>query len=169
MVKYTWKKVSGKWYYIDSNGSKVTGFARIDGSVYYFSSKGVMLTGWQKADGKWYYFLSGGNAASGWKKISGKWYYFSASDNCVMVTGLQTIDGKRYYFKSSGAMQPAGWFNLGNKTNPKWYYAGKDGSLLTGMWIIGKDLYLFDNSGLMVRNASVSGLYFGSDGRCINW
>lgn len=188
-VLYTgWHKMNGKWYYFYRNSDNafapfaVNGTAeKIDGTWYVFNSdcslaknkwvkevSSVYWHEWEGDDIEYLYADSKGHAAVGWKKISKKWYYFDEKDNCMMVRGFKKIDGKRYYFKSSGAMQTVGWFNLGTKSNPKWYYANKDGSLLIGGWYIGNDRYYFDSNGLMARNKWVGNYYYGSDGRCTN-
>lgn len=80
----------------------MTGVLSLSGKYYYLGSDGAQKTGWQKPGSYWYYFGESGGAASiGWKKIGGTWYYFKS--NGRMVTGTVTIDGKRYRFASSGA------------------------------------------------------------------
>ena len=49
-----------KWYYMDENGVRTTGWKLIDGQWYYFNSSGVMQTDWTKINGQWYYFNSNG-------------------------------------------------------------------------------------------------------------
>ena len=80
----------------------MTGVLSLSGKYYYLGSDGAQKTGWQKPGSYWYYFGESGGAASiGWKKIGGPWYYFKS--NGRMVTGPVTSDGKRYRFASSGA------------------------------------------------------------------
>ncbi len=38
-----WKRIYGKWYYIDGKGLKTTGMKDIGNKRYYFDSDGVML------------------------------------------------------------------------------------------------------------------------------
>jgi len=140
IIKFSWQKISSKWYYIDNNGNKAKGFVLIDGKYYYFdTSTGAMLTKWQLIDGNWYYFASGGNALTGWQKISKKWYFFNSKG--VMVTGLNKIDGKYYYFDNGGIMK-TGWISTGGK----WYYFASGGNALTGWQKISKKWYYFDKS-----------------------
>ena len=139
IIKYSWKKISGKWYYIDDKGTKATGFRTIDGATYYFDSTGIMLTGWQKISNKWYYFNSSGVMKTDWQKISKKWYYF-ASDG-VMATGLTKIGSTYYYFDTSGVMKTK-WISVSGK----WYYFASGGNAVTGWQKISKKWYYFDKS-----------------------
>ncbi len=65
-----WYTKSGKTYYCDADGKKVTGLQTIDGNKYYFNSKGVMQTGLQTIGGTSYYFDTDGKmvTASGSNK-----------------------------------------------------------------------------------------------------
>lgn len=74
------KKVT-KWYYLNTDGSMVTGWLN-SGSWYYLNSDGAMHTGWLIDNNSKYYLNESGE----------------------MVTGTQTIDGKEYKFASSGAL-----------------------------------------------------------------
>jgi len=134
-----WKKVSGKWYYYDKNGRKVTGFQKIDGKLYSFNKKGVMLYGWQKStDGKWYYFGKDGSASvSKWIKPDGHWYYLDQDG--IMVTGIAEIDGEFYKFKSSGVLT-TGW---SKNADGSWYYFTVNGAA-KGWKTIGGVKYYFD-------------------------
>ena len=164
-AKFTWKKSSGKWYYVDQNGNKTTGFATIDGSVYYFNSKGIMLTGWQQVDGVWYYFASSGVMKTGWQKISKKWYYFN--DAGMMLTGVQTIAGKTYGFDTSGKML-TGW----QKLDGIWYYFLSGGEAATGWKKISKKWYWFYSDGSMASSETIrignKDYKFNSSGVCTN-
>ena len=122
--KSGWKKVDGKWYYLDKNGEKQTGWKKVDGKWYYLDQNGVMQTGWQKVDGKWYYMNTSGAMLTGWQKINGKWYYMN----------------------TSGAMQ-TGWLKLGNK----WYYLNASGAMVTGSQKIGGKWYRFNASGVWIK------------------
>ena len=140
--KSGWKKVDGKWYYLDKNGEKQTGWKKVDGKWYYLDQNGVMQTGWQKVDGKWYYMNTSGAMLTGWQKINGKWYYMNASG--AMLTGWQKINGKWYYMNASGAML-TGW----QKINGKWYYMNTSGAMLTGWQKINGKWYYMNTSGAM--------------------
>ena len=104
--KAGWRTVSGKKYYYNAAGKKVTGWQTIGGKKYFFRKKdGRMLTGWQKINKKKYYFSkSDGHMLTGWQKIGGKKYFLSRSDG-HMLTGKQKIDGRRYKFSSKGVLK----------------------------------------------------------------
>jgi hypothetical protein len=65
-VKYRnkWVKDSGKYYYYNDKGKKVSGLQEIDSKYYYFDWKGAQRTGWQKI-GNDYYFFSIANGKNG--------------------------------------------------------------------------------------------------------
>ena len=44
---------NGSWYYLNSNGSMVTGWVKVSGKWYYLKSNGAMVTGWQKIRSCW--------------------------------------------------------------------------------------------------------------------
>ncbi len=160
IIKFTWKKIDGKWYYMDNNGKKATGFKTIDGSTYYFDSTGAMKTGWNQISSKWYYMNKSGVVQTGWQKISKKWYYFN--DSGVMITGVKAIDGKYYYFNDSGVMQ-TGWQEISGK----WYYFDKSGVRQTGWQQISKKWYYFNTSGVMqtgLKTIEGSKYFFNDNG-----
>lgn len=139
---------SGKFYYTDSSGKKVTGWKTIDGDKYYFDSNGYMKTGWLKLGDTYYYLQEDGKAArditlkidgksytfdksgkyvpgssDGWHKDSnGKYYY---TKNNKKLTGLNEIDGNKYYFKKNGTMH-TGWLHFG----PDYLYFKSDGTMV---------------------------------------
>ncbi|MEC4184580.1 papain-like cysteine protease family protein [Adlercreutzia sp. R21] len=132
IVPIRWQKPYGgsSWAYMNSNGTRTTGWKQVGGSWYYFSSSGYMLTGWQKVGGKWYYLQASGAAATGWQKIGSYWYAFDSS--CAMRTGWFK-DGSTWYY-----LRPA-------KDVPG---AGPEGSMLAGgTWTIGGKAYRFNSSG----------------------
>ena len=140
--KFSWKKISGKWYYIDQKGNKAIGFTQIGGKTYYFNKSGVMLTGWQKINGSYYFFASSGSMLTGWQKISKKWYYLSKEGK--RLTGLQKISGKIYYFDGNGVMK-TGW----QKIKGNWYYFLSGGNAAIGWKKINKKKYYFFEDGIM--------------------
>ena len=98
-LKNSWLQDEGNYYYLDENGTPVTGWRTVDGRSYYFLPSGTMATGWQRISGSGYYFFSDGTRATGWQRIDGHTYCFSPYG--VMLTGTQTIDGLRYDFEST--------------------------------------------------------------------
>ena len=190
-VLYTgWHKMGGKWYYFCKQSEGVwcpfaaNSMSRcIDGTWYVFNKDCSLAKNkwvkeastaesakWEGGEIDYFYADSKGHAAIGWKKISKKWYYFDVKNECIMVRGFKNIDGKRYYFANSGALKTTGWFNLGTKSNPKWYFAMTSGEIMRGWWQIGSKFYYFDkSSGLMARNKWVGDKYLADDGHCTNW
>ena len=104
--KNTWKTISGKVYYLGSDGKKVRKtFLTIGGARYYFNGSGVRVTGFFKVRGKHYYASpSNGALVKGWKKINGKWYYFDPK-TMVRAKGWKTINGQKCYFNSKGVLK----------------------------------------------------------------
>ena len=168
LVKSSWEKVNGKWYYFDEDGESVRWSQRIGGKWYYFDRDCSMHRGWLRwaADSSWSYFGSGGAQLTGWQKIGGKWYYLNPSDGKA-VTGSQRIGGKWYYFDrdcsmhrgwlrwaadsswsyfGSGGAQLTGWQKIGGK----WYYLNpSDGKAVTGSQRIGGKWYYFNGASQM--------------------
>ena len=166
-VTYEWVKIGSKWYYIDSNGNKTTGFATIKGTMYFFDATGAMKTGWISEGGKWYYADKSGALQTEWKKISKVWYYFG-SENGEMFTGVQKISGTLYWFKDSGALAK-GWYKNDDGTyyyfttdgavtgwkqiSKVWYYFDKSTAIMvTGVQKINGSIYLFASSGAMQKS-----------------
>lgn len=152
-----WFKVSGKYYYADSdgivqkskwigkryvnsNGVRVTGMKKIGSKTYLFQSNGKIYSKtWVKYNGKYYYCNANGVVQmSKWITISGKKYYVNSSG--VRVTGWKTISKKKYYFSSSGVMQTGV-----QKISSKFYYLGSDGVLATSGWVTSR--YYANSSG----------------------
>ncbi|MCC8080498.1 MAG: NlpC/P60 family protein [Lachnospiraceae bacterium] len=145
-----WFKVSGKYYYADSDGIvqkskwigkryvnssgvRVTGMKKIGSKTYIFQSDGKIYSSrWVKYSGKYYYCNGSGVVQmSKWLTISGKKYYVNSSG--VRVTGWKTISKKKYYFSSSGVMQTGK-----QEISSSFYYFGTDGVLVTSGWVNSK-------------------------------
>ena len=108
-------------------------------------------TGWVKKDGNWYYYKADGTLlTSDWVQSKGKWYYLGA-DGVMYYDGIWEIKDKFYGFDADGAMA-VGWYS--RKWNSEkwdgtpfvgtsWYYADKDGALVSGWKQIGGKWYYF--------------------------
>lgn len=176
----TWRTISGKKYYYNMNGKRVTGLQTIGGKLYYFDSSGAMKTGRIKV-GSFYYYFGKTGAQSGKITISNKEYYFSPT-NFVMLTGLRKIGTTLSYYNESGAKQ-TGWIKTKNgerlyinssgvkkgltKIGDKTYYFGDNGILRTGLRQVTasdgtKNTYLFDANGVMVTGLvkNSSGIFY---------
>ena len=142
-----WVTDNKKQYWIDANGTMVTGVCAVDGKVYHFDSSGVlqMTAGWKQLNGNWYYFTKSGAAQTGWVKSGSKWYYQDPGSG-VMKTGWVDVSGKKYFLNSSGAMRTSGWFKDGGN----WYWITGSGAAATG-WVKakGKWYYLDPASAVM--------------------
>ena len=110
-------EVSGKRYYLNSNGSLAVNrfiklgdgteaYASSDGSLgayrkngTYYNSDGSTYNGWLKSGSDWLYLVEG-KPKTGWLQLGSKWYWLDS--NGIMVTGKRSINGKTYYFKDNG-------------------------------------------------------------------
>ena len=164
----TWVTDNKKQYWIDANGTMVTGVCAVEGKVYHFDSSGVLQTtaGWKQLNGNWYYFTKSGAAQTGWVKSGGKWYYQDPA-SAVMKTGWVDVSGKKYFLTASGAMRSStGWFNDGGnwywitgsgaaatgwvKSSSKWYYLDPASAVMKTGWVdVSGKKYFLNSSGAM--------------------
>ncbi|MBO5576288.1 MAG: cell wall-binding repeat-containing protein [Ruminococcus sp.] len=154
-------KVDGKSYYFSGmTGAQLKGFRRIGSDFYLFSEKdGSMLTGWQTVEGKQMYFdTSTGKMLTGLQTINGKTYCLLQGGGYAV--GTVQIGEDTYKFAKDGtgakATRIPGSKPLSDTItdsfetiNGKTYYHSHDGSLLKGVQIIDKKMYLFDDTGAM--------------------
>ena len=102
VLKNTWKKVDGKWYFFGKDGSMaVNRWVKDNGKWYYLGKDGAMVTGWKKIGGKWYFFRNGA-MRTGWILYKNVWYFLKKAGD--MATGWNKIKGTWYYFDSDGRM-----------------------------------------------------------------
>lgn len=126
------------WYYLQGDGSMVTGLKKIDGQVYSFYDNGTMQTGWKNINSNWYYFNSSGEMATGW-----------------------IYDGNNYYLYDNGAMAK-GWINI----DGSWYLLSSSGAMQTGWVTSNGDTYYLDRlTGRMITDSTVDGYRIGKDGK----
>lgn len=98
-----WDSNVGKYYYLDYNGYKKTGWFYNNSRWYYLDGSGAMLKGWQYINGAWYYLDDSGAMKTGWfRSYNGTWYYLNY--NGKMRTGWMIDNGKYYYLNSDGSM-----------------------------------------------------------------
>lgn len=164
--KNVWQTVSGKVYYIGSDGKKVKSkFLTINGHRYYFNSKGERVTGFFKVGSKWYYAsIRRGYLLKGWHSINGKIYYFSVKNYVRAAAGMRRIGKYTYYFNSKGVRQVS-FIKVGSK----WYYADKtSGRFITGWRKISGEWYYFDKKTMVkaIGWKTINGqrCYFDSNG-----
>ena len=175
-LKQQWLFVNGKWYYLDADGYRVTGWKDIGIYRYFFNPQGEMHTGWYSEKSVWYYFGPSGNMYTGWLKENNKWYYYD-SLNGKMVKGWAKIGQFWYYFDKAGKML-TGWQNIGifkyyfgpsgnmyigwQEIAGKKYYFGPSGNMYTGDQIIDGDSYHFDENGILIQKNHVGWKQEGS-------
>ncbi|MGU9454692.1 cell wall-binding protein, partial [Clostridium perfringens] len=69
----------GKWYYINSDGSKHTGWLNLNNTYYYLDPvNGEMQTGMKEINGYKYYLDNSGAMQTGWVKYNGEYYFFGS-------------------------------------------------------------------------------------------
>lgn len=175
------KTISGKTYYIKSDGSKQKGWLTLGKYKYYFSkTTGVQVKGWLKVRGKkTYYFTSKkGAMVTGWLtdsknhkryfntktgKLTRGWmtdskgnkYYFTSGEG-VMATGWMTNSKgqKRYFYSKSGVMA-TGWLNNTSK-KITYYFDKTTGFMSTGLKTIDGKKYYFKSNGAMAVSTTVT-------------
>lgn len=134
-IEGDFQTISGKTYFVDKDGSKITGWVKKDGKWYHFNNKtAVMNKGFFKEAGnKFYLNPKTGEMTSGWFTIRGKSYL--AKGNGVVVTNQIYTDGvKSYFFKKSGKRKN-GWVTY---KNAKYYFSKTKGMLKGKQKIKGK-------------------------------
>ena len=163
------KTISGRRYYLGTDGIRETGFRTVNGRRYYMADDrypgaptGAILTGFRTIGGKRYYMaddrypsVPAGVVLTGFRTISGKRYYMADSQypgapTGAILTGFRTINDKRYYMADSR------------------YPSASTGQILTGVRTIGGKSYFFNSSGVMktgwVRTADNIWGYYTSSG-----
>ena len=153
-----WQLIEGSWYYFDpaQNGAMATGWLELDGELYFLESDGTRCSGWLTDESGTYYLSpTGGAAATGWLSLEGERYYLG--DDGRIVTGWTDIGFDRYYFTESGT-PTTGWLELEDAR----YYLGEDGILYRG-WLETDEgaRYLDPETGAMV-----TGWLETEEGRC---
>ena len=164
-----WVKVSGRYYYFDSNGHMIIGWKKISGIYYYFEGSGAMVTGWKHIGTKDYYFESSGAMAAN------KWIgsYYVGSDG-AWIPGYQKAVWKKEnggwkYIHGDGSFTK----NEFEKIGTRWYFFDADGYMVTGWKQAGKSQYYFDANGYMTIGwKQLDGKYYyflGSGAMATGW
>ncbi|MBQ4486404.1 MAG: hypothetical protein II936_05315 [Oscillospiraceae bacterium] len=160
-----WKEDEGAVYYLDDEGSAVTGFREIDGDTYYFlkTQDGSMAKGFKRIKGDTYYFGEDGKMRTGWRVLNGKYYYFN--EDGKMQTGHLELGGKEFDFRDDGSIITTDQqiqLEWGMTKNDVKKQLKKDSFAETGNMIMTGDdarntIYFFDADGgliLCVRSTS---------------
>lgn len=186
--KKKWITISGKKYYLDKNGYRVTGLVKIGNQHYYFNAKGVLQKKkWVSSDGEDYYVANNGAVLkSQWLyknnvlvyvisdgsvakdelvEIRGNTYYFNSKGK--RSKGFKKCNGKYYYCNSKGIIQKKKWI----KKNGKMYYLQSNGVRVQDKLVkIGKYKYYFNVKGCLLKkkNITYKGKIYRADkkGRC---
>ena len=158
------------WYYIGKDGKILKGPQTIDGMNVYFDTDGKQVKGHFAADNRFYDKNNGWLVTNRIVNMYGdKTYYID--ENGYKFTGVKEINGALYYFEpeqvfnkfaengryydDKGKQVDFGtnrFFHL----NGYCYYAGDDGTILTGRQTInGMDIY-FENTGVQVKGRFIS-------------
>lgn len=157
-IKYGWKVIDNKKYYIvdnkiyehtgwfmekDVNPNTDYEYEYLD-AEYYLDEDFSVVVGWKKIGNNWHHFNSEGVMQTGWI-ADDAWYYTDNSG--IMKTGWTKIDGYQYYFNQYGQMA------TGKKViDNNWYFFNNSGRLEKGLYEYNGKTYYSDESGIMVRN-----------------
>ena len=144
----------GNWYYLDSDGHKLTGPQIIDNFNLYFHDNGIQAKG-EKVT------------------IDGKDYYYD-KDNGRKVTDTSIeVDGKTYLADADGILTEktqlptqvvtGGHFQSDNQKD--WYYYTANGEKLTGWQNVDGVILYFDKDGKQVKGQEreIGGKYYRFD------
>lgn len=143
-IKNAWflEKSSAKYYFLQPDGFRATGWLNNNNHWYYLDNNGEMQTGWKFVDGEWYLLDTSGEMKIGWFQDSnGEWYYLN-SDGKMKTGWLKNSTGDYYYLNADGKMQ-TGWL----KENDKWYYLNSDGRMETSTAVVDGKTYYFNENG----------------------
>ena len=157
-----------EWYYINPDGTVVTGWKTIGGKDYYFESGygsegyniGRMYSdGWHWIDGEEEFFDPSGACKTnvGWVTVDGYTRYRKSDGN--YATGWYKVENIYYYFDNNGNMQ-TGWIKYGNS----WYYCDPEMYTNSVVYQNGKYYYIEASGAMKASKGWVSFKYGETDG-----
>ncbi|WP_297417407.1 cadherin-like beta sandwich domain-containing protein [Clostridium sp.] len=143
ILKGSWyfDKNQKQYFYLNSDGFRVTGWFKNNNKWYLMDKGGVMLTGWQYADEKWYMLGTDGAMKLGWYKEN-----TSAEANAAVSNTSNTVQAEKWYYLNTDGSMKTGWL----QDNEKWYFFNSDGTMVTGTKIIDGKTYKFTDSGALI-------------------
>ncbi|WP_022777934.1 starch-binding protein [Butyrivibrio sp. AE3009] len=133
--------------YVQEDGTKVTGFARIDGYIYYFKANGSMVrSDYVTVDDKIYYLDASGHRVTGFYTKWGKTYYYDA--NGVQVRdSLIEVDGDTYYINVRGGRVTSSFVDFEDGRR----FFDSQGKMVRGRTITRWcKKYTFDDNGILI-------------------
>ncbi|WP_034442306.1 hypothetical protein [Butyrivibrio sp. AE2032] len=162
-VKEDYGEENTLWYYIGSDGKRLTKqWLSYGGTWYYFDELGWMISDYDfyRIDGKHYSFNKDGKCTTpngivtkaGWycddqDEAFVNWYYYGS--DLKFYTGWHQINGKWYFFEIDGKMA-TGFETL---SDGKRYYFKDSGEMVTGWFVrYGNEWYYADKSGVVYNN-----------------
>lgn len=180
----------GKQYYFDWEGIMQTGSFVVsiwneeeedyDDVWLLADPDGVIMqkTGWVQTGGEWYYIGEDGNLyTDGLYEIGGKKYLFNYAG--VMDQGMCWYDGEVYMTDAKGALVMNDWVRFGLSwyrtdeqgriLTEQWvdnhkYYVDWDGEMVTGVYEIEGESYLFADNGALVKKLGAKAGWELADG-----
>ena len=134
--------------YFFNNYRRQFGWVDVAGVKYHTDpTTGIVTTGWFADETGSYYFTPGtANAAVGLNTIDNGIYYFNEA--AQLQTGWLELDGFTFFFNpaENGKLFTGWWSDPAVGTR---YLDTTDGHMLTGLSVIGKDMYFFNEQGLL--------------------
>ncbi|MDO5517299.1 MAG: leucine-rich repeat protein [Clostridium sp.] len=146
-----WTCIDGKWYYINQDGSKQTGW--------FFDIR----------YGKWYYLGTDGVRQIGWIYYApyNSWFYLDPYDGARISGWLYDPNYGSWFFLNDNGTMKIGWMYDYNYN--QWFYLNGNGTMRTGWFYDNNDgnwYYLYSN-GMMAHSTYVDGYYVNASGAWI--
>ncbi|HAI92956.1 MAG TPA: hypothetical protein DCM21_10595 [Butyrivibrio sp.] len=178
MNKGKWIDSKGKEYYLGRDGKLASGWysetyraAGITSTRWmYMNSDGSRYTGWVSSGGKWYYIIDSqmiSDVRSSCINIED----YRNSDGEINKEYYTVENNTRgYVFDNTGAMVTTGWYHVmgsvynGNPSGSKWYYVDADGQAHNGWLKYNGSWYYFEKGRMLTDCYAPDGSYLGSDG-----
>ena len=165
LLRKTWKKIGGKWYYFGwwgnmfRNGRRYT-YDENDKNLYLFDKSGALVeNGWFRESwkdesgaveyGDWFYGGKDGVVQKGWLKDKGNWYYLDAEDGWMWTGWAPMDDGKMYYLDETTGAMVTGWKQIGDI----WHFFKDSGAMAVKEWVqSGSAWYYLKEDGWMAKD-----------------